>query len=53
MQMEESITFWSEVKDIFKQISEKFDTVWQKRKRVLSTQLLVTFILKLGKHPLI
>lgn len=45
--IDESLNFWIEVKNIFKKISEKFDSEWQKRKRILSTQLLVAIILKL------
>lgn len=47
MEVEKSLRFWSEVKDIFKKISDKFDEQWQKRKRILSTKLLVAFIIKL------
>ena len=47
MEVEKSLNFWSEVKNIFKKISNKFDAQWQKRKRILSTQLLVAFIIKL------
>ena len=47
MNTDKSLDFWSEVKNIFKKISDKFDAQWQKRKRILSTQLLVTFIIKL------
>lgn len=39
------INFWSEVKGIFKKISDKFDSEWRRRKRVFSTQLLVSIIL--------
>lgn len=47
MDTDKSLNFWTEVKNIFKKISDKFDAEWQKRKRVLNTQLLVTIILKL------
>jgi hypothetical protein len=47
MRVEESLIFWSEVKEIFKKVSDKFDFKWQTRKRVLNTQILVTFLLKL------
>lgn len=47
MEQEKSLNFWSEAKEIFKKISDKFDSEWRKRKRVLGTQLLVTIILKL------
>src|SRR5690349_2858218 len=47
MEKERSLNFWSEVKEIFKKISDKFDSEWRKRKRVFGTQLLVAIILKL------
>ena len=47
MEQEKSLEFWFEVKNIFKRISDKFDAEWQKRKRIFSTQLLVSIILKL------
>ena len=47
MVSKKSLNFWTEVKNIFKKISDKFDAEWQKRKRILSTQLLVAIILKL------
>ena len=33
--------------NLFDKICTEFDTIWQKRKRVLSSKLLVLFILKL------
>ena len=45
--MDAKVDFWLEVKEVFRKISEKFDLSWQKRKRVLDSQLLVTFLLKL------
>lgn len=45
--MDTKVNFWLEVKQIFRTISEKFDSTWQKRKRVLDSQLLVAFLLKL------
>jgi hypothetical protein len=33
--MDAKIDFWLEVKEIFREISEKLDLSWQKRKRVL------------------
>jgi hypothetical protein len=45
--MDAKVDFWLEVKEIFRKISEKFDLLWQKRKRVLDSQLLVAFLLKL------
>ena len=50
MEQEKSLNFWAEVKDIFKKISDKFDSQWRKRKRVLGTELLVTIILKLVQN---
>jgi hypothetical protein len=47
MHSKKTLNFWTEVKNIFKKISDEFDAKWQKRKRVLSTQLLVAIILKL------
>lgn len=47
MNSQKTLNFWTEVKNILKNISDKFDAKWQKRKRVLNTQLLVTIILKL------
>jgi len=47
MEMAKSLNFWSEVKEIFTKVSDKFDSKWQIRKRVLNTQILVTFLLKL------
>ncbi len=41
MNSQKTLNFWSEVKNILQKISDKFDTKWQKRKLVLSTQLLV------------
>ena len=49
MEVEKSLNFWTEVKNIFKKISDKFDAEWQKRKRVLSTQLLVAIIQPIAK----
>lgn len=47
VQMDKKLEFWLEVKAIFKKTSDKFDVVWQKRKRILDSQLLVAFLLKL------
>ena len=44
---EESLRFWSGVKVIFSEVSNKFDSIWQKRKRTLNSQILVAFLLKL------
>jgi len=37
--MNKRIEFCFEVKEIFKKIGDKFDTKWQKRKRILNSQL--------------
>ncbi|WP_121543016.1 hypothetical protein [Candidatus Rickettsia colombianensi] len=47
MEVAKSLIFWSEVNEIFKKVSDKFDSKWQTRKRVLNTQILVTFLFKL------
>jgi len=39
--------FWSPLQKIIEELCLAFDPVWQTRKRVISTQFLVTFILKL------
>lgn len=39
--------FWSPLQATIEEICQDFDKVWQTRKRVISTQFLVTFILKL------
>ena len=44
---EKSLRFWSGVKVIFSEVSNKFDSIWQKRKRTLNSQILVAFLLKL------
>jgi hypothetical protein len=45
--MNKSLDFWLEVREIFKKVSEKFDSSWRKRKRILDTQLIVAFLFKL------
>lgn len=32
MEVEKSLIFWSEVKEIFKKVSDRFDSKWQTRK---------------------
>ena len=44
--LDKEVDFWIEANKIFDKICQDFDLLWQKRKRVLSTQLLVIFILK-------
>jgi len=39
--------FWSPLQAMIEEVCEDFDKVWQTRKRVINTQFLVTFILKL------
>jgi hypothetical protein len=39
--------FWSPLQAMIEEICQYFDKVWQTRKRVINTQFLVTFILKL------
>lgn len=39
--------FWSPLQATIEEICQDFDQVWQTRKRVITTQFLVTFILKL------
>lgn len=39
--------FWSPLQAIIEEICRDFDNVWQTRKRVINTQFLLTFILKL------
>jgi hypothetical protein len=47
MEKEQSNDFWSEIILIIDAVCEKFDKQWRKRKRILDTKLLVSFILKL------
>jgi hypothetical protein len=47
MELKEPLDFWIEVKVIIETIADKFDKTWLKRKRILSTQLLVTILFKL------
>jgi hypothetical protein len=42
-----SSRFWPGVKEIFNEVSNQFDDMWQKRKRTLNSQILVSFLLKL------
>ena len=39
--------FWSPIREIIEESCSKFDNVWQSRKRVITTHLLVIFIFKL------
>lgn len=47
MPHEEMSTFWTKAGELFEQTCQAMDQVWQKRKRVIDTRLLVVFILKL------
>lgn len=47
MNNKETLNFWIEVKNIFEEVSNKFDMEWRKRKRTLGSKLLITIILKL------
>ncbi len=44
---EEMSVFWTKVGELFEQTCRSTDPVWQKRRRVIDTRLLVVFILKL------
>ena len=41
------LTFWIKVNELFEYNCNKMDLVWQKRKRILDTRLLVIFIFKI------
>ncbi len=47
MPHEEMSVFWTKVGELFEQTCRSTDPVWQKRRRVIDTRLLVVFILKL------
>lgn len=47
MRYEEMSEFWIKASELFKQTCQAMDQVWQKRKRVIDTKLLVIFIFKL------
>ena len=47
MASEKTVHFWIKSQIIFEDICNKCDKTWQKRKRILSTKLLVIFIIKL------
>lgn len=46
MEQSDLLVFWVKVSELFEQVCDKMDQVWQKRKRILDTRLLVIFILK-------
>lgn len=47
MPHEEMSAFWKSVGELFEHTCQSMDPVWQKRKRLIDTRLLVVFILKL------
>lgn len=47
MKQSELHTFWVEVSKLFEHTCTSMDQVWQKRKRILDSKFLVTFILKM------
>ncbi|MES2206353.1 MAG: hypothetical protein V4525_06090 [Pseudomonadota bacterium] len=47
MTYEEMSAFWIKGGELFEQTCQAMDQVWQKRKRVIDTRLLVTFTLKM------
>ena len=47
MLLEEMSAFWTKVGELFEQTCKSTEPVWQKRRRVIDTRLLVVFILKL------
>ena len=47
LEQTEILSFWVKVHELFEQICINTDKLWQKRKRILDTKLLVVFILKM------
>ena len=47
MEQPEILSFWAKVQELFELICTNTDKLWQKRKRILNTKLLVVFILKI------
>jgi hypothetical protein len=47
LEQTEILSFWVKVHELFEQICINTDKIWQKRKRILDTKLLVVFILKM------
>jgi hypothetical protein len=45
--MNKRLDFWLAVREIIKKVSEKFDSTWRKRKRILDSHILVAFLFKL------
>jgi hypothetical protein len=50
--LEHTLNFWTKVNELFEYNCAEMDLIWQKRKRILDTRLLVIFIFKmiLGKN---
>lgn len=47
MEQANTVDFWVKASELFEKTCMKMDEVWQKRKRILNTQLLVVCILKM------
>ena len=47
MKHDEILNFWIKVNELFEQVCLKTDQIWQKRKRILDTRLLILFIFKM------
>ncbi len=47
MEQAKILSFWVKVHELFEQICINTDKIWQQRKRILNTKLLVVFILKM------
>ena len=45
--MDNKNKIWKQIRAIIKQVGEKYDKKWQQRKRVLNSEILVTFIIKM------
>jgi hypothetical protein len=47
MEQREILFFWIKVNELFEQVCKRVDSLWQKRKRILDTRLLIIIILKM------
>ena len=47
MEQAKILSFWAKVQELFELICTNTDKLWQQRKRILNTKLLVVFILKI------
>lgn len=47
MNEENLLNFWIKANELFEKCCQDFDQIWQKRKRILDTKLLIIFILKM------